>query len=121
MGFREHLSRAVDDVPGAILCTLMGQDGIAIDTCETPASQEQDAATSTIELSGLLRQVNQSTSGLRTGKLKELVVEGQDMVAIVRPLTEEYFLALLMQPSGNLGKGRYVLRVMSPRLLAELS
>lgn len=120
MGFKEHLKRAVDDVPGAMLCTLMGHDGIAIDTYETDLAIERDVSTSTVELTSLLAQVRQSTQGLKSGNLTELVVGGQDLCAIVRPVTDEYFLALFLASGANQGKGRYVLRAISPRLVEEL-
>ncbi|MEW5848489.1 MAG: hypothetical protein AB2A00_06725 [Myxococcota bacterium] len=121
MAFKEHLERAVSEVPGALLCTLMGHDGIAIETYETESSVEREVMNSTVELTGLLNQVRQSTAGLKSGNLKELVVEGHELTAIVRPVTDEYFVALLMEPHGNFGKGRYLLRVISPRLVAELA
>jgi len=121
MGFKDHLRRAVEEVPGALLCTLMGHDGIAIDTYETDGSIEREIQNSTIELTSLLGQVRQSTQGLRSGQLKELIVGGQDLYAIVRPVTDEYFLALFMESQGNQGKGRYVLRAISPRLVEELA
>lgn len=120
MGFKDHLKRAVEEVPGALLCTLMGHDGIAIDTFETDGSVERDIQTSTVELTSLLSQVRASTQGLRSGNLRELVVGGQELCAIVRPVTDEYFLALFMESSGNQGKGRYVLRAITPRLVEEL-
>jgi predicted regulator of Ras-like GTPase activity (Roadblock/LC7/MglB family) len=122
MGFRENLARAVDEVQGAILCTLMGQDGIPVDSFESAeGTADRDVTSTTVELSALLKQAQQSASGLRTGKLKELIIEGDELTAIVRPVTDEYFVALLLLPGGNLGKGRYLLRVIAPRLLAELA
>jgi predicted regulator of Ras-like GTPase activity (Roadblock/LC7/MglB family) len=121
MAFKEHLKRAVTETPGALMCTLMGNDGIAVDTFETERSVEEDIATSTIELTSLLGQVRASTGGLKSGSLKELVVGGQQLMAIVRPLTDDYFLALLMDAQGNTGKARYLLRVISPRLVEELA
>ena len=35
-------------------------------------------------------------------------------------LTDEYFLAFAVRPSGNFGKARYVLRVLAPKIRAEL-
>ena len=120
MAFKEHLKRVVDGSQGALLCTLMGHDGIAVDTYETDASVEQDISTSTIELTALIRQVRSAAGGLKSGPLKELVVGGQQLMAIVRPLTDDYFLALFMDASGNTGKGRYLMRLVAPNLVQEL-
>lgn len=121
MAFKEHLKRVVDGSQGALLCTLMGHDGIAVDTYETESSIEQDISTSTIELTALLGQVRSAAAGLKSGPLKELVVGGQQLMAVVRPLTDEYFLALFMDAKGNTGKGRYLMRVVAPALVAELA
>ena len=120
MGFKEHLKRAVDDVPGALLCTLMGHDGLAIDTYQTERSVEKDIMTSTVELTGLMTQVRQSAQGLRSGDLLELTLCGADLTAVVRTVTPEYFLALVVDPQGWAGKGRYLLRVLAPKLAPEL-
>ena len=42
------------------------------------------------------------------------------MVTLIRVLDETYFLALAMEPGGNQGKGRYLMRVSAPKLAAEL-
>lgn len=120
MGFKDQLKRAVNETPGALLCTLMGNDGIAIDTYETESSVEREITNATVELTSLLAQVRASTQGLKSGTLKELMVGGQDLMALVRPLTDEYFIALLMEAHGNTGKARYLMRVISPHLVAEL-
>lgn len=39
---------------------------------------------------------------------------------IVRVVTPEYFVALALRPEGNFGKGRYLMRVVTPKLQAEL-
>jgi predicted regulator of Ras-like GTPase activity (Roadblock/LC7/MglB family) len=121
MDFKEHLRRAVDQTPGALLCTLMGNDGIAIDTYETERSVERDILTATVELTGLMTQVRQSTQGLKSGDLRELTVAGDTLTAIVRPVTPEYFLALVVDADGWAGKGRHLLRVIAPKLVSELS
>lgn len=121
MPFKEHLKRALDEVPGAMLCTLMGNDGIAIDTVETDGAAEQDLVTATIELTGLLAQVRQSVAGLKTGELRELTVTGHDLTAVVRPVTDEYFLAVVLADSGWAGKARYLLRVLTPHMVTELA
>ena len=38
----------------------------------------------------------------------------------MRALNEEYFLAFALRPAGNFGKARYVLRVLAPKIQAEL-
>jgi predicted regulator of Ras-like GTPase activity (Roadblock/LC7/MglB family) len=120
MSFKEHLRNALDNVPGALLCTLMGKDGIAIDTVETSDSLEKELINATVELAAVMGHVLAASSGLQSGALSELVLGGQELLVIVRPVTDEYFVALLMEPGGNFGKGRYLLRILAPRLQDEL-
>ena len=42
------------------------------------------------------------------------------MVTLIRVLNDNYFVALTMDPDGNFGKGRFLLRVTAPKLLEEL-
>ena len=41
-------------------------------------------------------------------------------VIYVRLLSDEYFVAVTLKPSGNLGKARFLLHTRSPKLLADL-
>jgi hypothetical protein len=43
------------------------------------------------------------------------------MITLIRTLGEGYFLAVAIRPDGNFGKGRYMMRTVAPRLLAELA
>jgi hypothetical protein len=42
------------------------------------------------------------------------------MVTLVRVINQTYFVAMTLTPNGNLGKGRYLLRLMAPGLAKEL-
>ena len=39
---------------------------------------------------------------------------------VIRPLKDEHFVAILLQPGGMIGKGRYALRRHSQPLMKEL-
>jgi hypothetical protein len=39
---------------------------------------------------------------------------------VARLVSPEYFMVVALQPDGNFGKARYMLRVTAPKLLAEL-
>jgi hypothetical protein len=39
---------------------------------------------------------------------------------VIRLLSHDYFLALALAPEGNYGKGRYLMRVVAPKLQQEL-
>jgi hypothetical protein len=43
------------------------------------------------------------------------------MTTVIRLLNDEYFVAMALRPTGNLGKARYLLRVQANELLERLS
>ncbi len=121
--FSEVLKHVLDETPGAVSITLMGFDGIAIDTQDSEPIADQDASTwqqAAIELSHIAGQLRTISSGMGTGDVREVTVQTGALTTVLRPLTEEYFLALSMLPNANLGKGRYLVRVAAPKLVEEL-
>ncbi|MBN2362266.1 MAG: roadblock/LC7 domain-containing protein [Deltaproteobacteria bacterium] len=122
MGFREHIERLVREVPGSVNCTLLGFDGIAIDSVDgnKPAGQ-LNAGDATIEFAHLVAQIRRAAEGLAAGDVDEVCIRSDKMVALLRPLTAEYLVVLTMLPGGLVGKGRHLLRVAAPKLQQELS
>ena len=97
----------------------MGFDGIAIDTRER-GEGAAEALMAHIELGNIARQLRGISEGMGTGDVKEMTVETGGLTTVLRPLTEEYFVAVSMLPGAITGKGRYLLRVEGPKLVAEL-
>lgn len=119
MGFREHLERMCGAVEGAIAASVMGFDGIAVDTHEQAAADGVDLTSLFVEYANILSQVQSAASLLQTGSVRELIISTDKLLALSCPLTPEYFLVLALVPDGNLGKGRYVLRVTAPKVALE--
>ena len=112
MGFREDLEALCGRVEGSIAASLMGFDGIAIETAEVQ--------TLLIEYSSIISQVRQAADTLTMGKTSEVSIRTERMVAVARPLTADYFLMLALSPEGNVGRARYELRIAGPKLAAQL-
>lgn len=119
--FTELLRKALDGVDGAEACVLMGFDGIAVDVAVRRgadlASTAQELAT---ELSPHLSALQRMTADTGQGALVETAFGAERVVGVARVLDGNYFLLLLMKPGSLLGKGRYLLRVLAPQVLAEL-
>lgn len=121
--FSEVLDRVLNETPGAVSVTLMGFDGIAIETKDADPVADQDASTwqqAAIELSHIAGQLRTISAGMGTGDVREVTVQTGALTTVLRPLTDEYFLALSMLPHANFGKGRYLIRVSAPKLVSEL-
>ncbi len=117
--FGELLDRVLQNTPGAVAVTLMGFDGIAIDSREVPAPGGDWQGTA-IELGNIATQLKRISEGLGTGDIEEFTVQTGALTTVLRPLTDEYFVALSMSKNANAGKGRYLLRVVGPKLKQEL-
>jgi predicted regulator of Ras-like GTPase activity (Roadblock/LC7/MglB family) len=118
--FREHLDRVLNETPGAVGVTLMGFDGIAIDSTEAAEPGEISPQSAAIELGAIATQLKGVAEGLGAGDVREVTVHTGGLITVLRPVTAEYFLALSLKPGGNTGKGRYLMRVIAPKLAAEL-
>ena len=57
---------------------------------------------------------------LDIGGVSEISIKAEKLTIVVRVLNSDYFLALALGPDGNFGKGRFLMRVVAPRLQAEL-
>ena len=121
MTFREQMQHIVESVPGATACALMGFDGIAIDSYEVGGSG-LDIPTLLTEYSAATQMLRQSGQQQPlAGSVNELIIATGALTAVLRPLNEEYFLAVVLGPDGLAGKARYLMRLAAPQLLKELA
>lgn len=122
--FDSHLQSIVDGMPGALVATVMGVDGLAVATIETEALHAEeglDISSLLVEFSSVLGQVQRTGDIFAAGAVEDLTIRSERLVTLLRPVSPEYFVALAMQPGGLVGKGRYLLRVHGARLVEALS
>jgi predicted regulator of Ras-like GTPase activity (Roadblock/LC7/MglB family) len=119
MGFREHLQDVCRGVDGALACSLMGMDGIEVDT-HVQADSSIDVKSMMVEMTGILRTAREAAEAHAAGGLSEFSVGTDRLVTLGRLLSPDYFMVVALAPGGNQGKARYLLRVTAPLVLAEL-
>lgn len=78
-----------------------------------------DLQSMTVEYSALLKEIEKGSQAAQLGTTKEVTVMADKALIMLRRLTEEYFLVLIIRPDGNFGKGRFLLRMSVPKLLKE--
>jgi predicted regulator of Ras-like GTPase activity (Roadblock/LC7/MglB family) len=117
--FKEPLRKIVDNVEGGIAGLVMGFDGIAVESYTRDGSKI-DINTVGMEFSFILTQVRKAAEILDVGKVNEIAIKAEKLTIVIRVLNPDYFLALALDPQGNFGKGRYLMRVVAPKLQAEL-
>ena len=117
--FRENLQKIVENVDGGIAGLLMGFDGIAVESYMSERA-DVDIQAVGMEFSFILTQVRKAAEILEVGGVAEIAIRAEKLTIIIRVLSDEYFVALAMKPEGNFGKGRYLLRLVAPRMVTEL-
>ncbi|MFO0594174.1 MAG: hypothetical protein U0228_02690 [Myxococcaceae bacterium] len=125
MGFKEHLEAVVGSVDGSVACSVMGFDGIAVETHQNDAKAADAAAidlqAALVEYGNILGQLKNIGQTLKAGAVAELSVNSEKVLTIMRMVNQDYFVVLAMTPDGNYGKGRYALRIAAPKLAKELA
>lgn len=119
MGFREHLQAICNSCEGTLACSLMGVDGIEVDT-HVESGSDVDLKALLVEYSGLFRAAREAAEVHAAGAIVELFVETEKVLTVARLISPEYYMVVALSPGGNLGKARYLLRVTAPRLRSEL-
>jgi predicted regulator of Ras-like GTPase activity (Roadblock/LC7/MglB family) len=120
MSFRTHLESVVNQVDGALACSVMGFDGISVETLQKEEAADLELNGTWVEYANLLGQLRQAAEALKTGEVQEVSVNSERVMTLMRLVSPEYFLILALRTDGNYGKGRYVLRVIAPKIRAEL-
>lgn len=117
--FKEALRDLVEGTEGGMAGLLMDSSGIAL---ESYAKDDApfDINTIGIEFSVVMGSIKRATEMLEAGSAHEIAIGTDRLITLIRMLGDTYFLALAMQPHGNFGKGRYLMRTAAPKLMAEL-
>lgn len=122
MGFRETLENICRQVDGAVAASVMGFDGIAVETHEAapPDPGGVNVGSALIEYSNIFGQIRSAAEHLQAGEASEVTIRTEKLAAVARVVSPDYFVAVALSPNGNLGKARYALRIGAGRIAAEL-
>ena len=116
--FADKIKKVVDHVDGGVGGVVMGLDGIAVE--KYMAEEKLDVTTIGMEFSFILTQVKKAGEILQIGSVDEFTIKAEQLVLVVRMLSPEYFFGVVLKADGNFGKCRYLMRVVTPQLAAEL-
>ena len=117
MPFADILKEVVQGTDGALGALVVGVDGIPVE--EFAVSTDIDLQSMTVEYATLLKEIERGSQASQLGSTKEVTVVADKALVMLRRLTEEYFMVLIIKPDGNFGKGRFLLRMSVPKLLKE--
>jgi predicted regulator of Ras-like GTPase activity (Roadblock/LC7/MglB family) len=117
MSFADIIKEVVQGTEGALGAVVVGIDGIPVE--EFSISEDIDLQSMTVEYATLLKEIERGSQASQLGSTKEVTVIADKAMIMLRRLTEEYFMVLIIKPDGNFGKGRFLLRMSVPKLLKE--
>lgn len=120
MSLRDALNTIVQSVDGALAAIIMAYDGIPIDEV-TVDQTEFDMQLLSVEYATVLKEIKRAVDVIKMGELEEVSITTTRTCLVVRILNDDLFAALIMNREGNVGKGRYLLKLKSFEMLQELS
>ena len=114
MSFAKILKDSVEKVDGAFSAMILGIDGMPVETHTTEKIINLDSLSA--ESSQMMRGINSAAESLGLGNATEFSIITDLCGIIMRRINHEYYLAILIRPGGNLGKGWFVLRSIVPQI-----
>ncbi len=117
MNFREILEDYRSRVEGTLAVTLIGTDGIPIDTI---ATEDLPLETISAELTSFLKGLRLTNTELDTGDVQQISVVTDRYTTILSQVTSDYFLLVILSPGGNYGRARFELARAKFKLQDEL-
>ena len=116
--FQDTLRRIAERVEGTRAVSLIGTDGIPIDSYGTAAPGTLESMSA--ELGAFVKNSLRSRGASEGQKIEQVSLVTEDEVAILSRVTAEYYLLLLLSREGNFGRGRFELRKAGLLLEKEL-
>jgi predicted regulator of Ras-like GTPase activity (Roadblock/LC7/MglB family) len=116
--FQDALRRIAERVEGTRAVSLVGVDGIPIDSygeLETLSIESLSA-----EMGAFVKAAQSPHSALEPAPVQQMSIVTDRSITILSRVTEEYYLLLLLRRDGNFGRGRFELRKAALALEKEL-
>ena len=118
--FKEALQAVVDNTEGGVAGLLMGYDGIPVEQY-VREGQAIDVEVIGMEFSVVLKGILEAAERLDAGTAREVAIKAERLTTVIRFINSEYFVAVTLKPSGNIGKARFLLRTQGQKLADELT
>lgn len=116
--FQDTLRRIAERVEGTQAVSLVGIDGIPIDSYRSAEGVSVESVAA--ELGAFVKSVEGPRTSMYSAPVQQLAVMTDRSTAILSRVTREYYLLLLLSREGNLGRGRFELKKAAVALEKEL-
>ena len=115
--FRAVLTDLSDRVEGTIAVSLIGLDGIAV---ETIGAGRVPLDVLGAEFGGFIKSIRHTNTELDTGEVLQFSLVTEKYITFLSEVTPEYYILLVLQPDGNYGRARFELSKAKHLLRDEL-
>lgn len=119
--FKTALEAIMERTEGSIGALIMGADGIAVEKIMGKEGRDANLDVAAAEFTSLIRNAQRTGTDTGLGELRELVVNLESALVIMRLFSHDYFVVLALKPDGNLGRGRFELRKAELQLAKEFA
>lgn len=115
--FRDVLSGLRQRVEGSIAASLIGLDGIAVETVSDPGVPLDVLGA---EFGGFVKSIRNTNTELNTGDVLQFALVTEKYITFLSAVTPEYYILLVLRPDGNYGRARFELAKAKSLLRDEL-
>lgn len=119
MNFGEVLERVCRRVEGAFGAVIIAADGIVVE--RHLVKPEIDLELASVEFAAGSQDLKRATADLQAGDLDEILVVNRKSATLMRSIGPGYYLMLIMDPAGVLGRGRFELKRAAYELAHEFA
>ena len=114
--FKRTLSGIRDRVEGTLAVSLIGLDGIAVESINDGGVSLDVLGA---EFGGFIKSIRPNVE-LNTGEVLQFALVTEKYITFLSAITPEYFVLLVMTPDGNYGRARFELAKAKDALRDEL-
>lgn len=115
--FRDVLTGVRDRVEGAMAASLIGLDGIAV---ETVGDRSIPLDVLGAEFGSFVKSIRHANTELNTGDVQQFSLVTEKYITFLSEVTPDYYILLVLRPDGNYGRARFELSKAKGLLRDEL-
>ena len=115
--FRDVLSGLRERIEGAVAASLIGLDGIAV---ETVGDRAVPLDVLGAEFGSFIKSIRHANTELNTGEVLQFSLVTEKYITFLSEVTPDYYILLVLDPGGNYGRARFELSKAKYLLRDEL-
>lgn len=120
MIFNSQFETLLERLENSMACMLMGFDGISV-VSVAKEGMELDLEMMGAEISAFVNQLRKASFVAQFGVTREFTFRSESSTILLRVLTDDYFVALVVKPEAHIGKGRFLLSLIEEEMVKELN